>query len=119
MNLNDSSTSGEDDEVLPLDFRTTMLHDEGRVVIQAKPLTSKDDIDGAKSLREKTANVKVSDMSNLNTFLEAVHQEPFKEEEGAVNLDPGIEIDEEFAKITLPCTEGAFINNQLNAPKRD
>lgn len=43
LNLNDSSTSGEDDEVLPLDFRTTMLQDEGRVVIQAKPLVCKDD----------------------------------------------------------------------------
>ena len=88
-------------------------------MIQAKPLTSKDDDGGAKSLREKTANVKVSDMNNLNTFLEAVHQEPFKEEEGAVNLDPGIQIDEEFAKVVLPCDEGTFINNQINAPKRD
>ena len=48
-----------------------------------------------------------------------MHQEPFKEDEGAVNLDPGFEVGEQFAKITLPCDEGTFINNQINAPTRD
>ena len=64
LNLNDSSTSGEDDEVLPLDFRTTMLHDENRVVIQAKPLTSKlDDADGAIKPERLVAPAKVDDLN--------------------------------------------------------
>lgn len=48
MNLEESDNSGtEEDEVLPLDFRTALLESEGRVVIQAKPLTSKFDEDDA------------------------------------------------------------------------
>ena len=71
----------------------TMIADEGRVVIQAKPLTSQ--LDGEKDAK-LTVPARIDD---LNGFLDAVHQEPFKEEDGAVNLDPGIEVDEAFAKV--------------------
>ena len=70
LNLNESSTSGEDDDVLPLDFRTTMLKEEGRVVIQAKPLVSKLDDGEAGNVAEKVIVGKVEDM---NTLLDAVH----------------------------------------------
>lgn len=39
----------------------------------------------------------------LENFLDSMKLDPFKEEEGAVNLDPGINIEEKFAHIALPC----------------
>lgn len=44
--------------------------------------------------------------------------EPFKEEEGAIQLDPGINIEEKYAKIELPCTQEERINNTIDAPIR-
>lgn len=55
----------------------------------------------------------------MDAILDAVHQEPFKEDDGAVNLDPGIEVADQFEKITLPCNEGTYINNQIDAPTRE
>jgi hypothetical protein len=53
MNLDDSEDGKdeEDDgeEVLPLDFRTALIEEENKVVIQARPLTFKTD---AEILRE-------------------------------------------------------------------
>jgi hypothetical protein len=89
-----------------------MIAEEGRVVIQAKPLASQ--LGG-----EKDGQLSVpARIDDLNGFLDAVHQEPFKDEDGAVNLDPGIEVDEEFAKVLLPCSQGEFLNNQIGAPER-
>ena len=89
-----------------------MIAEEGRVVIQAKPLTSH--LDGEKE-GQPSVPPRIDD---LNGFLDAVHQEPFKDEDGAVNLDPGIEVDEEFAKVLLPCSQAEFLNNQIGAPER-
>lgn len=49
MNLKDieESASEGDDEVLPLDFRTALIESENRVVIQAKPLAFKTEIEDA------------------------------------------------------------------------
>ena len=46
MNLKeiaDEESDDEEDEVLPLDFRTAMIEEENKVVIQAKPLDFKTD----------------------------------------------------------------------------
>lgn len=44
--MQESGTSqDEDEEVLPLDFRTALIESEGRVVIQAKPLINRFDMD--------------------------------------------------------------------------
>ena len=49
MNLKDiEETSEGDEEVLPLDFRTALIANENRVVIQAKPLEFKIEIEDAK-----------------------------------------------------------------------
>mgnify|MGYP006893249310 CR=1 FL=1 len=39
--ISDSESEADDEDVLPLDFRTAMIEKENRVVIQAKPLTFK------------------------------------------------------------------------------
>ena len=47
-----------------------------------------------------------------------VRKEAFKEDEGAIMLDPDINIKEKFDEIRLPCSEENRINNTLGAPTR-
>jgi len=47
-----------------------------------------------------------------------VRKEAFKEDEGAIMLDPDINIKEKFDLITLPCDIENRINNAFNAPVR-
>ena len=56
--------------------------------------------------------------AGLDSFLESVHREPFKEDEGAVNLDPDINIEEKFRKVLEDADDEDRMNNQLNAPSR-
>lgn len=110
LNLN-ASESETDEDVLPLDFNTAMIGKENKIVIQAKPLTleKKFDEDDFKKLRNPTA-------MSLNAYLESARRDPFKEDEGAVNIDPDINIREKFEKIKLPCDEARRLNNSFNAP---
>lgn len=113
INLQESGTSqDEDEEVLPLDFRTALIESEGRVVIQAKPLTNKfemdDDVDLNNGNEIDVAGIKGA---GLSSFLDAVHREPFKEDEGAVNLDPDINIEEKFRKVLDDQDDEDRLNN--------
>jgi len=47
-----------------------------------------------------------------------VRKEAFKEDEGAILLDPDINIKEKFDQIDLPCNQEDRINNTINAPVR-
>lgn len=47
-----------------------------------------------------------------------VRKEAFKDDEGAVMIDPDIKIREQFEKIELPCNQENRMNNSLNAPIR-
>jgi len=47
-----------------------------------------------------------------------VRKESFKEDEGAILLDPDINIKEKFDQIDLPCNTEDRINNTINAPVR-
>ena len=107
-------TGTEDEDVLPLDFRTALIEKDNRVVIQAKPLQFKTDAEALKDEETK----KSGNPSNLDDYLEKVRQESFKEDEGAILLDPDINIKEKFDQIDLPCNQEDRINNTLNAPKR-
>ena len=113
MNLKDieETASEGDEEVLPLDFRTALIASENRVVIQAKPLEFKTEVEDAKMASKQ------SDMS-LDGYLEMVKKEPFREDEGAIMLYPEINIQEKFDKIKLPCDKETRINNTIDAPLR-
>ena len=88
MNLGEitESESEVDDDVLPLDFRTALIEKENRIVIQAKPLVFKTQFDDD----EKDKNMGPS----LDAYLEMVNKKAFKEEDGAIMLDPDINIKE-------------------------
>jgi len=47
-----------------------------------------------------------------------VRKEAFKEDEGAILLDPDINIKEKFDQIDLPCNQEDRINNTINARVR-
>lgn len=98
------------DDVLPLDFRTALIEEDNRVVIQAKPLAMK--------LEEDDDDKKDLSKSGLDGYLEMVRKEAFKEEEGAVMIDPDINIKEKFEEIDLPCNTVKRINNTIDAPIR-
>jgi len=102
MNLNeiDESESERDElsdaDVLPLDFRTALIEEDNRVVIQAKPLSLKLD---AKEEFLKSDPSK----GGLDSYLEMVKKTAFKDDEGAAIIDPGYDIKEKFEEIDLPC----------------
>ena len=95
--------------MLPLDFRTALIEEDNRVVIQAKPLRMKLDND---------EDDKRDASGGLDTYLDMVRKEAFKEEEGAIMIDPDINIKEKFEEIDLPCNTERRMNNSINAPIR-
>jgi hypothetical protein len=48
-----------------------------------------------------------------------VKKESFKEDDGAIMLDPDINIKVKFDQILLDCNKGDFINNSIDAPVRE
>jgi len=113
MNLKEieETASEGDEEVLPLDFRTALIADENRVVIQAKPLEFKTEFEDDKQGGPAGPS--------LESYLEMVRKEAFREDEGAIMLDPDINIKEKFEQVELPCDREQRINNTINAPIRE
>lgn len=117
----EAEMSGSDDEdVLPLDFRTALIEKDNKVVIQAKPLTMRTitDFENEDVLAASMRKGGRASGPGLDTYLEMVRKEAFKEEEGAIMLDPDINIKEKFDLIDLKCNTENRINNAINAPVR-
>lgn len=55
---------------------------------------------------------------SLDAYLEMVNKKAFKEEDGAIMLDPDINIKEMFEQIELPCNQVERMNNSIYAPVR-
>lgn len=50
-------------------------------------------------------------------FLESVRKEPFAHDDASVlMIDPGIDVDQIFGQVELPCNKNRRLNNSLNAP---
>jgi len=117
MNLKeiDDSESERDElsdaDVLPLDFRTALIEEDNRVVIQAKPLSLK--LENKEEFGDGDPS-----KGGLDTYLEMVKKEAFRDDEGAAIIDPGFDIKEKFEEIDLPCNTERRLNNTMNAPLR-
>ena len=121
-------TEGEDNEdddedVVPLDFRTALIEQENKVVIQAKPLTLKTDeqlLREATQFPDEEERKGGSEFESMESYLEAVKKEPFKPEEdpNVILIEPDINIKEKFEAIELACDTEQRINNTINAPIR-
>ena len=91
-------------------------------MIQAKPLNLKTDDE---LLREASQPFNPRDyelnreFDTVDSYLEAVKKEPFREEEGNfILIDPDINIKEKFEAIDLACNREQRLNNTFNAPLR-
>lgn len=109
---NSGSDSGTDTEVVPLDFRTALIKAEEKIVIQAKPL------------HFKTADEDIQDMQRAKDLEEAgdeeylsiVKKDAFDEDdEQVLMIDPGMDVEEIFGDVKLPCELVRRINNTLTA----
>ena len=81
-----------------MDFRTALISEQNKVVIQAKPLQLKTDDELLKEASQPLTEAQFTQkFDSIEAYLEAVKKEPFKEDEGDVLLiDPDINIKEKF-----------------------
>ena len=119
----DNGTEDEDEDVVPLDFRTALIEHENKVVIQAKPLALKTDeelLREAAQIHPEEEEKRGGDFESMESYLDAVKKEPFKPEEdpNVILIEPDINIKEKFEAIELACNREHRINNTLNAPVR-
>ena len=87
------------------------MEKENKIVIQAKPLAFK-------TTFEEDDFKPRAETAGIDDYLDMVRKEAFKDDEGAVMIDPDIKIREQFEKIELPCNQENRMNNTINAPIR-
>ena len=125
MNLNDiDSDASSDAEIVPLDFRTALINNGTKLVIQAKPkeyLTIEQEFEAIeKGEFEKIAGPALDPdraIGDLDEYLRSVHKEAFDEDdENVVLIDPGQAAEARYADISLPCDSEQRINNSMQAP---
>ena len=107
-----NSDSDQENEVVPLDFRTALITSENKIVIQAKPLHFK-------TVDEDIRDLELAEEKKLNgedEYFASVKKEAFSQDDDQVlMIDPGINIDEIFGNVQLPCEAVRRLNNTLNA----
>ena len=100
MNLNDidSDASGSDSEIVPLDFRTAMINNGTKLIIQAKPkefITVEEEIRAVEQgrLGEIQPDMDLDpdqNIGDLDAYLRSVRKEAFDvDDEDVVLIDPG------------------------------
>jgi hypothetical protein len=121
VNFDDPESSAgesEDEEVVPLDFRTKLLKEnyQEKVVIQAKPMhikTNEEYLATIKEEEERDARMKAG---SSEAFFEAMRKEAFEDTPDVFLLDPDTELDAKLDAIDLPCNMEVRINNAIDAP---
>ena len=112
---NSSSESENENDVVPLDFRTAFVKSEGKIVIQAKPLhfkTVEEDLRDLEAEQEREMNGRSLD----DDYLAAIKKEAFAEDdEQVLMIDPGMDTEQIFGDVQLPCEEVPRINNTLKS----
>lgn len=124
LNLNETTESDGDDEVVPLDFRTKLMNTDHDVVLQAKPLKLyKSDEDDNELIGDILRKSKVSDESKMlsmssEDYLSKYKKEAFKDDdESVILIQPNLNIKEKLESIDLECNKASYMNNSINAPK--
>ena len=122
MNLSEIDSSGSSDqdsetEVVPLDFRTALVTEGNKIMIQAKPLhfkTVEEDLLDLELAEER----KKKGLSAEDDFFQKITRVPFQpSDKDVVLIDPGINTDEIFGDVELPCNLEPKLNNAVTAPK--
>lgn len=99
-----------------MDFRTALVAADNKIMIQAKPLhfkTVEEDLLELELAEER----KKKGMSADDDFFQKITREPFKpNDKEVVYIDPGINAEEIFGSVQLPCNVERRINNSIKAP---
>ena len=130
MNLNDidSDASGSDSEIVPLDFRTAMINNGTKLVIQAKPkdyITIEEEMRAVEQGRVNEIQPSGDldpdkNIGDLEDYLRSLRKEAFDiDDENVVLIDPGQAAETRYADIKLPCDLESRINNSIKAPLRN
>eukprot|EP00354_Favella_ehrenbergii_P010768 CAMPEP_0170464358 /NCGR_PEP_ID=MMETSP0123-20130129/9122_1 /TAXON_ID=182087 /ORGANISM="Favella ehrenbergii, Strain Fehren 1" /LENGTH=245 /DNA_ID=CAMNT_0010730015 /DNA_START=858 /DNA_END=1595 /DNA_ORIENTATION=- len=126
MNDEDSSdASGSDTEIVPLEFRTAMINNGTKLVIQAKPKeysTVEQEMQAVEQGRFEGAETEHLDpdktAGDLEAYLKSLRKEAFDaDDENVVLIDPGQTSLARYEDILLPCEKEQRANNSLAAPK--
>ena len=121
MNFNDPDSSGSsaddsENEVVPLDFRTALIASDNKIIIQAKPLHFKSVEEDLRDLELQEERRKKG-LSTDDDFFQKITKAPFKDtDKDVVFIDPGLNTDEIFGEIDLPCMRETRMNNAIRAP---
>lgn len=120
MNLDDvtsnssNSESEQENDVVPLDFRTALVKAENKIVIQARPLHFKTVDEDIKDIEQQQERIKAG--NPRDEYLDAVKKEAFAEDDDQVMMiDPGMNTDEIFGDVKLPCEQVRRINNSTSS----
>lgn len=82
-------------------------------MIQAKPLYFKTADEDVAEILEKQNKY----LNGDDEYLSAVTKEAFAPDDDQVlMIDPGLDVDEIFSSVKLPCEETPLLNNSINAP---
>jgi hypothetical protein len=124
LKLDETSESDDNEEVVPLDFRTKLMGDNGDVVMQAKPLKIYDsDEDDGISINDILKQAKENKESKFlrmsaDDYLQEYRKEAFKDDdENVILIQPNTNIKEKLAAIDLECNKYSYLNNAIDAPK--
>jgi len=85
---------------------------ENKIVIQAKPLHFK-------TVEEDLRDIELAERKNgsADDFFESVRKEAFsQDDESVLMIDPGLDVDQIFGDVELPCNLNRRLNNTLYAP---
>lgn len=85
---------------------------ENKIVIQAKPLHFK-------TVEEDLRELELAERrkGGIDDFFESVRKEPFAQDDASVlMIDPGLDVDQIFGDVELPCNLSRRLNNTLDAP---
>jgi hypothetical protein len=112
LNSEENSESDDNDEILPLDFRTKLVDMNGDVVIQAKPLKlyGSDEDDGEKigdllKKNSKNAEHSILQMSS-DAYLDQYKMESFKDDdENVILIQHNSNIKEKLDSIDFECNK--------------
>lgn len=125
LNDIDSDASGSDSEIVPLDFRTAMINNGTKLVIQARPkdyISVDQEMKAIEQGRFSEIDSKEDPdkaIGDLDAYLRSVHKEAFDvDDENVVLIDPGQAAESRYADIKLPCDQESRINNSITATER-
>ena len=119
LNENDSDGSGSDSEIVPLDFRTAVINNGTKLVIQAKPkdfISIEQEMDVVEQGRIADIMPPALNPDNaigdLDEYLRSVKKEAFDlNDENVVLIDPGQTAGDRYEDILLPCDAEPRLNN--------